>query len=288
MQASPDGHQPPLLSRWQVWSIRDDVCVGRLWTNEDWVPQLCAFDCAVQTAPVLQVCRRRSIGARREHRLNPFDEPMKVRASHSGHLLTGLFWVEACWAGWPPRQLPCRGSSRAVVLASGAGSPRHHLMGGGRGGPRGRFRRCAAAAGPRTRAISAPSRAPLTRRGARFVATGTSMRVAERAGGRGPTVRVPGVAAAAAAAAAALAAARRSRESGFQGACSASVWMAPGIRRRSARGQLGEAPGRLPLGRARPGGHPRPRRRRRWPRRSVSAALIVVCDCVCVLSKKSM
>ena len=123
-----------------------------------WVPQLCAFDCAVQTAPVLQVCRRRSIGARREHRLNPFDEPMKVRASHSGHLLTGLFWVEACWAGWPPRQLPCRGSSRAVVLASGAGSPRHHLMGGGRGGPRGRFRRCAAAAGPRTRAISAPSR----------------------------------------------------------------------------------------------------------------------------------
>ena len=149
-------------------------------------------------------------------------------------------------------------------------------------------RRCAAAAGPRTRAISAPSRAPLTHCGARFVATGTSMRVAERAGGRGPTVRVPGVAAAAATAAAALSAARRSRESGFQGACSASVWMAPGIRRRSARGQLGEAPGRLPLGRARPGGHPRPRRRRRWPRRSVSAALIVVCDCVCVFSKKSM
>ena len=123
-------------------------------------------------------------------------------------------------------------------------------------------------------------------RGARFVATGTSMRVAERAGGRGPTVRVPGVAAAAATAAAALSAARRSRESGFQGACSASVWMAPGIRRRSARGQLGEAPGRLPLGWARPGGHPRPRRRWSWPRRSVSAALIVVCDCVCVLSKK--
>ena len=82
----------------------------------------------------------------------------------------------------------------------------------------------ASAAGPRTRAISAPSRAPLTRRGARFVATGTSMRVAERAGGRGPTVHIPGVAAAAAAAAAALATARRSRSSGFQGACSASVW----------------------------------------------------------------
>ena len=152
----------------------------------------------------------------------------------------------------------------------------------------GRPGRCAAAARSRTRALTASSYAPLTRRGARFVSTGTTMRVAERAGGRGPTVHIPGVAAAAAAAAAAaLAAARRSRESGFQGACSASVWMAPGIRRRSARGQLGEAPGRLPLGRARPGGHPRPRRRWSWPRRSVSAALIVVCDCVCVLSQKN-
>ena len=57
---------------------------------------------------------------------------------------------------------------------------------------------------------------------------------------------------------------------------------------RRGRGRLGETPGRLPLGRARPGGHPRPCRRWSWPRRSVSAALIVVCDCVCVLSKKSM
>ena len=208
---------------------------------------------------------------------------MKVRASHSGHLLTGLFWVEACWAGWPPRQLPCRGSSRAVVLASGAGSPRHHLMGGGRGGPRVRFRRCAAAAGPRTRAISAPSRAPLTHCGARFVATGTSMRVAECAGGRGPTVRVPGVAAAVLAA---LAAARRSRESGSTG--SSSAWQADvtdarvqGCRRCDWR--LGEAPGRLPLAWARPGGHPRPRWRRRLPRKSVPAALVVTGVCVHVL-----
>ena len=44
------------------------------------------------------------------------------------------------------------------------------------------------------------------------MATGTSMRVAERAGGRGPTVRVPGIAAAAAAAAAALAAVHWSPE----------------------------------------------------------------------------
>ena len=42
-----------------------------------------------------------------------------------------------------------------------------------------------------------------------FVATGTSMRVAECATGRGPTTRVPGVATGAAAALAALAAARR-------------------------------------------------------------------------------
>ena len=72
----------------------------------------------------------------------------------------------------------------------------------------GRPGRCAAAARPRTRALTASSYAPLTRRGARFVSTGTTMRVAERAGGRGPTVRIPGVAAAAAAALAALAVAR--------------------------------------------------------------------------------
>ena len=47
------------------------------------------------------------------------------------------------------------------------------------------------------------------------------MRVAECAGGRGPTVRVPGVAAAVLAA---LAAARRSRESGSTG--SSSAWQA--------------------------------------------------------------
>ena len=41
------------------------------------------------------------------------------------------------------------------------------------------------------------------------------MRVAERAAGRGPTARVPGVVAAANATAAALATAHRSRESGF-------------------------------------------------------------------------
>ena len=51
----------------------------------------------------------------------------------------------------------------------------------------GRPGRCAAAARPRTRALTASSYAPLTRRGARFVSTGTTMRVAERAGGRGPT-----------------------------------------------------------------------------------------------------
>ena len=66
-----------------------------------------------------------------------------------------------------------------------------------------------------------PICAPLTHCGARFVATGTSMRVAECAGGRGPTVRVPGVAAAVLAA---LAAARRSRESGSTG--SSSAWQA--------------------------------------------------------------
>ena len=147
----------------------------------------------------------------------------------------------------------------------------------------GRPGRCAAAARPRTRALSAPSRAPLTHCGARFVATGTSMRVAECAGGRGPTVRVPGVAAAVLAA---LAAARRSRESGSTG--SSSAWQADvtdarvgGCRRCDWR--LGEAPGRLPLAWARPGGHPRPRWRRRLPRKSVPAALVVTGVCVHVL-----
>ena len=79
---------------------------------------------------------------------------------------------------------------------------------GGVGGHLRAAGRCAAAARPRTRALTASSYAPLTRRGARFVSTGTTMRVAERAGGRGPTVRIPGVAAAAAAALAALAVAR--------------------------------------------------------------------------------
>ena len=63
------------------------------------------------------------------------------------------------------------------------------------------LRRCASAARARTRAPSAPSCARLTPRMARSGPAGTSTAVAERAGGLGPTARMPGVTAAAAAAA---------------------------------------------------------------------------------------
>ena len=72
------------------------------------------------------------------------------------------------------------------------------------------------------------------------------MRVAERAGGCGPTARVPCVAAAAAAAATALAGARRSRGAQRQG----SRQMGPRIRIRveaaPSRQRPRDAPGRLP------------------------------------------
>ena len=205
---------------------------------------------------------------------------MKVRASHSGHLLTGLFWVEACWAGWPPRQLPCRGSSRAVVLASGAGSPRHHLMGGGRGGPRPQglelvpYPPHPVHRSPAVELDSLPQVPLCASRSAPAAAARPCTSLVSLLLPPPPPLPSPPPVGAARAASKALA----------LRACG----VAPGVRRRSARGRLGEAPGRLPLGRARSGGHPRPRRGRRLPRRSVPAALIVVCDCVCLLSKKSM
>ena len=63
----------------------------------------------------------------------------------------------------------------------------------------------------------------LTPRVACSVLSGTIMRIVERADGGGPTVRVPGVAAAAVAAVAAVAAARPCRESGLVGAARVRV-----------------------------------------------------------------
>ena len=202
---------------------------------------------------------------------------------HTACACNGRVCVQACGCPIRCRPLQRRWSCQQLGICVPGAAPRLPPTRGRPGARPDSSRRCAAAAGPRTRAISAPSRAPLTHCGARFVATGTSMRVAECAGGRGPTVRVPGVAAAVLAA---LAAARRSRESGSTG--SSSAWQADvtdarvgGCRRSDWR--LGEAPGRLPLAWARPGGHPRPRWRRRLPRKSVPAALVVTGVCVHVL-----
>ena len=52
----------------------------------------------------------------------------------------------------------------------------------------------------------------LTRCATCYVLSDAAMRIAERAGGGGPTARVPGIAGAAAAAVAAVTAARRRRE----------------------------------------------------------------------------
>ena len=81
----------------------------------------------------------------------------------------------------------------------------------------GAARRCAAAAGPRTRAPSAHPLRLLTRAGVRCVAAGTFMRVAEGAGGRGSTARVARVAAAAVAAVAAVSGARALAARAFSG-----------------------------------------------------------------------
>ena len=54
----------------------------------------------------------------------------------------------------------------------------------------------------------------------------------------------------------------------------------------ACRERLRAAPRRLPLGRAWPGGHPRPRRRRLQPRRRVSAALAVSCERGWAVAKK--
>ena len=168
-------------------------------------------------------------------------------------------WCTGAVERWPASTfsaapMPCE-QPRAVSASRArcAAAPAYRAVSAATSGRPGR---CAAAARPRTRALTASSYAPLTRRGARFVATGTTMRVAERAGGRGPTVRFPGVAAAAAAAFAALAAARLEPRERLTGLAGEGVTDARRQRRRSACGRLGEAPGRLPLGRARPGGVP--------------------------------
>ena len=116
--------------------------------------------------------------------------------------------------------------------------------------------------------------AQLTPRVACYALSGTTTRVAERSAGRGPTARVPGVAATAVAILATLAAARHGP------ARARRPPHVPGAecnRRGADASECGwdrEAPSRPPPGRAWPGGHPRPRRCQSLPRESV---LAVVC-----------
>ena len=65
--------------------------------------------------------------------------------------------------------------------------------------------------------------------------------------------------------------------------CVTDAWAAATA---ACRERLRAAPRRLPLGRAWPGGHPRPRRRRLQPRRRVSAALAVSCERGWAVAKK--
>ena len=165
-------------------------------------------------------CRRRWARVRREHRLNPLDEPMKVRARSIRH---AYFLPPHHQVG--PRCARGFASSASRSHAMGASCGRYSRLWrcssspptrGRRGVALGASGRCAAGASARTRAPSASSCMLLTPRLPRSVAAGTSMGVAERASGRGPTASVAGVAAAAAAAAAALCAARGRTLRGFR------------------------------------------------------------------------
>ena len=174
-------------------------------TNSDVV------DNAVHPAPAPWICRRGSVGALQEHRLDAFDEATKARARPS---LLANFVSRAC--------MPQLCALAAVLSAAGrsraaraAGSwclrlgrcPRRSPTGGRRGRAWAASRRCAAASGPRTRASHAPSRPCLLLTPAVCALSGTSARVVEPAGVVSSTPRVPGVATAAADAAAALSAA---------------------------------------------------------------------------------
>ena len=167
------------------------------------------------------------------------------------------------------RPFACRASGRQLVFESGAlpSSPPHHgaTWGGFWDGEKVRRRRQPSNSGPIC-PISCAAACCSRPAVARSVLAGTTMRVAERSGGRGSTAHVPGVVAAAAAAAAAVVAAHRRPPERPRGGR-----MGPGVTDVVAAGaavcrqRRREPPRRLPPGRARPGSHTRPRRHRLQP-----------------------
>ena len=190
-----DGHFPPLL----LLGLTRPPQYGLI---------LCAG--TIHTCP--SVCRRGTVAELRELHENLLVEVEKVRACLTALVvLRQIAGALVQWSAGPASSFsasPMPWEQPRAVFASRARCAAALAYRAVSAATLGRPGRCAAAARPRTRALSASSCAPLTRRGARFVSTGTTMRVAERAGGRVPTVRIPGVAAAAAAALAALAVAR--------------------------------------------------------------------------------
>ena len=181
-----------------------------------WPPQYALVLCDGKVATCPSICRRGTVAELRDLQENLLVEPEKVRAGHTAlAVLRQIAWATGLVRAGRPHPFsaaPMPWEQPRAVFASPArcaAAPAYQAVSTA---TLGRPGRCAAAAQPRTRALSASSYAPLTCRGARFVSTGTTMRVAERAGGRGWTTRVPGIAAAAAAAAAALAAVHWSRE----------------------------------------------------------------------------
>ena len=265
-----DGHFPPLL------------LLG-LTRPPQYALVLCAG--TIHTCP--SVCRRGAVAELRELQENLLVEAEKVRACLTA--LAALGQVAGALVQWSAcrphlsRLLPCRGSSRERSLPRGRGAPPYQPTGRCRrppqGGPEGARPPHGLELVPspphpmrRSHAVeldSCPQVRLCASRSAPAAAARPCTSLVSLLLPPPPPLPLPPPVGAARAASKALA----------LRACG----VAPGVRRRSARGRLGEAPGRLPLGRARSGGHPRPRRGRRLPRRSVPAALIVVCDCVCLL-----
>ena len=180
-------------------------------------------DGSVQPAPMQQVCRRSSVGARRKHLEYAFDEPKMARARPSNHVSAQPSPSDPHPdRPYPPRLLPCCGSSRSAVFASGrrpGRRPNGAVARAAFGTAFGAARRCAAASRARTPALSRPCLRLTDRPCARSVLTGTYTRVAAPADGVAPTARIPAVVAAAAATAADLSTARRRRFCQVRDAC---------------------------------------------------------------------
>ena len=106
----------------------------------------------VHPAPAQPVCRKGSVRARRELRINPLDEPMEVRARPSRHAnflpracIASSCVASSCWRSRAARAP----AARNLQTASRSWPPPTRRWPGAASGPAGR---CAAAAGARTRA----------------------------------------------------------------------------------------------------------------------------------------